>query len=108
MPRHRHIPAGFLGHEEAAITEEGRPMRSLWRILAVQWLGGDGSEALTGDSAILEGLLHGGEAPPMYDVRREPQVSRRAMISAAPERRLDPEIPSEEALRSGSPDHYTR
>jgi hypothetical protein len=108
MPRHRHIPAGFLGHEEAAITEEGRPMRSLWRILAVQWLGGDGSEALTGDSAILEGLLHGGEAPPMYDVRREPQVSRRAMISAAPERRLDPEIPSEEALRSGSPDRYTR
>ena len=31
-------------------------MRSLWRILAVQWLGGDGSEALTEDSGILEGL----------------------------------------------------
>jgi hypothetical protein len=31
-------------------------MRSLWRILALQWLGGDGSEALTEDSAILEGL----------------------------------------------------
>ena len=110
MPRHRHIPARFFGHEDAAITEEGRPMRSLWRILALQWLGGDGSEALTGDSAVLEGLLHGAEAQPMraYDVRREPQVSRRAMISAAPERRLDPEIPSEEALRSGAPDRYTR
>jgi hypothetical protein len=35
-------------------------MRSLWRILAVQWLGGDGSEALTGDSTILEGLPYGG------------------------------------------------
>ena len=35
-------------------------MRSLWRILALQWLGGDGSEALTGDSAILEGLPYGG------------------------------------------------
>ena len=35
-------------------------MRSLWRILALQWLGGDGSEALTADSAILEGLPYGG------------------------------------------------
>ena len=35
-------------------------MRSLWRILALQWLRGDASEALTGDSAILEGLPYGG------------------------------------------------
>ena len=35
-------------------------MRSLWRILALQWLGGDGSEALTRDSTILEGLPHSG------------------------------------------------
>jgi hypothetical protein len=35
-------------------------MRSLWRILALQWLRGDGSEALTEDSAILEGLPYGG------------------------------------------------
>ena len=34
-------------------------MRSLWRILALQWLRGDGSEALTEDSAILEGLPYG-------------------------------------------------
>ena len=36
-------------------------MRSLWRILALQWLGGDGSEALTGDSTILEGLPYDGK-----------------------------------------------
>jgi hypothetical protein len=36
-------------------------MRSLWRILALQWLRGDGSEALTEDSAILEGLPYGGK-----------------------------------------------
>ncbi len=35
-------------------------MRSLWRILALQWLGGGGSEALTEDSTILEGLPYGG------------------------------------------------
>jgi hypothetical protein len=37
-------------------------MRSLWRILALQWLGGDGSEALTADSAILEGLPYPADA----------------------------------------------
>ena len=35
-------------------------MRSLWRILALEWLGGDGTEALTGDSTILEGLPYDG------------------------------------------------
>jgi hypothetical protein len=85
-------------------------MRSLWRILAVQWLGGDGSEALTEDSAVLEGLLWGELAPPMraFDVRREPQVSRQAMMVPDPERRSDTEIPAEGALRSGSPGRYSR
>jgi hypothetical protein len=84
-------------------------MRSLWRILALQWLGGDGSEALTGDSAILEGLLYGGEARPTgaFDVRRELQVSRQAMMATGPEPLSDLEIP-EEALRSGSPGRYSR
>jgi hypothetical protein len=113
LPRHRHIPARFLDHQGAAITEEGRPMRSLWRILAQQWLGGDGSEALTGDSGILEGLLHGDPRPTRaFDVRREPQVSRQAMVSlgmvARPERSLDPEISTEEALRSGLVGRYPR
>jgi hypothetical protein len=108
MPRHRHIPARFLGHDGGAITEEGRPMRSLWRILALQWLGGDGSEGLTGESAILEGLLGEGRPMAAFDVRREPQVSRQAMIVTGPEARSDREIPMEETLRSGSPGRYSR
>jgi hypothetical protein len=85
-------------------------MRSLWRILALKWLGGDGSEALTGDSTILEGLLDGGDARPMqaFDVRREPQVSHQAMMVWGPERRLDPESATEEALRPGSAGSYSR
>jgi hypothetical protein len=85
-------------------------MRSLWRILALQWLGGDGSEALTGDSAILEGLLYGGDARPMraFDVRREPQVSRQAIMVTDPEPRWDPENEAEETLRWGSPGRYPR
>ena len=83
-------------------------MRSLWRILALQWLGGDGSEALTGDSAILEGLLGEGRSIGAFDVRREPQVSRQAMIVTSPEPLSDPGIPTEEALRSASPGRYSR
>jgi hypothetical protein len=82
-------------------------MRSLWRILALQWLGGRASEALTADSAILEGLFRTGQARPTgtYNVRPEPQVSHQAMISAAPDDRADPEIPLEEVLRSGRYTH---
>ena len=83
-------------------------MRSLWRILALQWLGGDGSEALTADSAILEGLLQGARPMDAFNVRREPQVSRHAMMVTAPDPLSDPEIPAEESLRSGSPDRYSR
>jgi len=85
-------------------------MRSLWRILALQWLGGRGSEALTADSPILEGLFRSGHVRPTgtYDVRPEPQVSHRAIISAVPDERVDQEIPLEEVLRSGRPGRYTR
>ena len=79
-------------------------MRSLWRILALEWLGGEGSQALTEDSTILEGLL-GDEAPVRaFDVRREPQASRRAMIAPDP----GPENLKEELLRSGFPGRYAR
>jgi hypothetical protein len=112
LPRHRHIPARFLGHLGAVIIEEG-PMRSLWRVLALEWLGGDGSEALTGDSAILEGLLRGDPWPTRtFDVRREPQVSRQAMVSLgmlpSPQRSINPELPAEEALRSTMVGRYSR
>ena len=82
-------------------------MRSLWRILALQWLGGEGSEALTGDSAILEGLLEDARTTDAFDVRREPQVSRQAMMVTDPAPVLDPENTAEEALRSGSPGRYS-
>jgi hypothetical protein len=108
MPRHGHIAARFFGDDGGATTEEGRSMRSLWRILALQWLEGDGSEALTGDSAILEGLLEDARPMDAFNVRREPQVSRHAMIVTDPALLSDPEIPAEEALRSGSPDRYSR
>jgi hypothetical protein len=90
------------------MTEERTAMRSLWRILALQWLGGDGSEALTGDSAILEGVLEDARPMDAFDVRREPQVSRHAMMVTGPELRSDPEIPAEEALRSGPRGRYFR
>ena len=54
MPRHCHIAARFLVHTAAPLPRRGRSMRSLWRVLALQWLGGDGSEALTGDSTVLD------------------------------------------------------
>lgn len=85
-------------------------MRSLWRILALRWLGGDGSEALTGDSTILEGLLLGANRRTIetFDVRGEPQVSPRPIMLSVPERLFDPEIGTEEALRRGVSGRYSR
>ena len=83
-------------------------MRSLWRMLALKWLGGDGSEALTGDSTILECLLEDARPMGAFDVRREPQVSRRAIMVMGPEPRSDPQIATEEALHSASPGCYSR
>ena len=83
-------------------------MRSLWRTLALQWLGGKGSEALTGDSPVLESLMFGEHARAMhaFNVRRAPEVSHHAMMSPGAEYRSDPEAASEEALRSGLPGRY--
>jgi hypothetical protein len=92
----RHIPARFVVHESAATTPEGRSMRSLWRLLASQWLGGEGSETLTGEATVLDVLLSGEPARPTqtFDVRREPGVSHQAMMSPDPECLLKPEIAS--------------
>jgi hypothetical protein len=83
-------------------------MRSLWRILALQWLGGEGSEALTGDSTVLESLMSGEHARAMhaFEVRRTPEVFHHAMMSRGGECRSDPETASEEVLRSGLPGRY--
>jgi hypothetical protein len=89
-------------------TEEGRPMRSLWRNLALQWLGGDASEALTGDSTVLESLPVGntGQTTPVFDVQREPGVSHRAMLIPGDVGRTSPEYSAEEVLRATLPSDY--
>ena len=58
-------------------------MRSLWRMIATRWLGGQGSEALTGDSAALDLLMTGEstKASLAFQVRRQSGVSHQAMIS---------------------------
>ena len=77
-------------------------MRSLWRRLALRWLGGDGSEALSGDASALDMLLSGEIPPQVFDVQRAPGVSHHAMMSSAIEGGSDPQTVSEEALRSGA------
>jgi hypothetical protein len=83
-------------------------MRSLWRILALQWLGGEGSEALTGDSTVLESLMLGEHARAIhaFDVQRASGVSHRAMMSPGAECKSVPETASEEVLLSGLPGRY--
>jgi hypothetical protein len=50
-------------------------MRSLWRFMAAQWLGGAGSEVLTGDSALADLLLPEQTAPAFRVARsREPRL----------------------------------
>jgi hypothetical protein len=57
-------------------------MRSLWRMIAARWLGGRGSDALTGDTALLDLLIHeDGNTRPGFLVRRQSEVSHRAMMS---------------------------
>ena len=80
-------------------------MRSLWRALALQWLGGEGSETLAGNWTVRDILFCDEPAPAMqvFDVRREPGVSHDAMM-----RRVDGEIDSPEALRSEVAGRYPR
>lgn len=55
-------------------------MRSLWRMIALRWLGGQGSGALTDDSALLDLLTIGERAPPIgFEVSRQSGVSHHAM-----------------------------
>lgn len=57
-------------------------MRSLWRRIAARWLGGQGSDALAGDSALLD-LIDGARmrTPPAFQVSCQSEVSHRAMMS---------------------------
>jgi hypothetical protein len=56
-------------------------MRSLWRMMAARWLGGQGSDALTGDATLFD-LMMPPESPaaPAFLVRRQSEVSHRAMM----------------------------
>jgi hypothetical protein len=57
-------------------------MRSLWRMIALRWLGGQGSEALIEDSALLDLLTIGERAPPIgFAVSRRAGVSHHAINS---------------------------
>lgn len=57
-------------------------MRSLWRMIALRWLGGQGSEALTDDSGLLDLLMIGERAPPNgFAVSRRSGVSHHAINS---------------------------
>ena len=57
-------------------------MRSLWRTIAARWLGGQVSDALAGDAALLDLLTPAdGQAAPAFLVRRQSEVSHRAMMS---------------------------
>lgn len=85
-------------------------MRSLWRVLALQWLGGAGSEALEGESTVLE-LMFGepaGAMPQGFDVRREPGVSHRAMMSPSAGHRSDPATASAEVESAEGPGRRNR
>jgi hypothetical protein len=71
-------------------------MRSLWRMIASRWLGGQGSDALTGDSALLDLLTitEHQHAPPAFRVSRQSEVSHHAIMSRQDQdkSRLDPAV----------------
>ena len=59
-------------------------MHSIWQDLALQWLGGGGSEALTGDVSFLDRFPIAAEtAAPAFRVTRLDGVSHDAMLRAA-------------------------
>lgn len=79
--RPRHITAS-LPVQDRAVNREWA-MRSLWRLMALRWLGG-GSDVLTGDSAPIE-LLPSAEAAPVFRVARDPRPRPPAgLVSRAP------------------------
>jgi hypothetical protein len=67
-------------------------------MIALKWLGGRGSDALTGDSALLDLLMTGEQArtPPTFQVRRRSEVSHHAMAA-----RQDQNAPAREPVLDG-------
>ena len=56
-------------------------MRALWRKMAVRWLGGRATDALTSDAALSDvaGERHN-PAAPAFLVRRQPEASDRRVV----------------------------
>jgi len=67
-------------------------MRSLWRMIASRWLGGQGSPALTDDSGLLDLLLtaESARARPAFRVSRQSAVSHRVLMA---QQKTDPASP---------------
>ena len=55
-------------------------MLSLWRMMAMRWLGGGASDALTGDVALRDLLMPADPVATGFQVRRTSGVSHRAMM----------------------------
>ena len=57
-------------------------MRSLWRMMAARWLGGEVSEALTGDTGLFDTIMQtGAQLEATFLVRRQSGISRQALMS---------------------------
>jgi hypothetical protein len=83
-------------------------MRSLWRRLALQWLGGEGSEALTEDSGVLDLILADqARAVDCFAVQRAAGVSHQAMMSPNAARQAGGETAPDTAVRSELSDRYS-
>jgi hypothetical protein len=62
-------------------------MRSLWRDLALQWLGGEASEGLTATSSFLDRFpIFVEPQAPAFIVERAAGVSHQAMLRASDDR----------------------
>lgn len=79
-------------------------MRSLWRMIALRWLGGRGSAALTEDSGLLDLLMtaEGERAQPAVHVTRQREVSQDAAISRREPGAADAEPAAAETERNDS------
>ena len=75
-------------------------MGSLWRVIAARWLGGEGSDALSGDADLLELLTAEDKgAQPVFLVQRPtdmpPRPAGAARIAAQPDLELGAEAQSD-------------
>ena len=75
-----------------------------------RWLGGEGSDALTGDSKLGDMLLFGehARAKDSFDVWHEPGAYHHAIVTPDPATRSDPESIFDELLSQVPASRYSR